>query len=271
MDRPSDFALRWLAPISRRLPPWRVCRFLARQLRKSYLRSHQEPVLAEVAGSRMRLAPGDYVEGQLLFGPQFYEPGEREYVRTHLRRGDCFVDLGSHVGLYTLLASRAVGAGGSVVAVEADPQTHARLVENLRLNELANVKTFQCGVSDRAEIAMLSVDTGANRGASSFLVAKDEQVEVECLPLTAILEKAGVSHVHGMKLDIEGLEFRVLKRFFEDGVASLYPDFVLIEQKDWWIERAGGNAVELLEQHGYRIAWHAADRKKWPNYVLVRD
>jgi FkbM family methyltransferase len=164
-----------------------------------------------------------------------------------------------------------VGPAGSVVAVEADPRTHARLVENVGLNDVANVKTFQCGVSDRAEIGTLSVDAGANRGASSFLVAKDEEVEVECLPLTAILEKAGVSHVHGMKLDIEGLEFRVLRRFFEDGVESLYPDFVLIEQKDWWVERAGGNAVELLEQHGYRMAWQSADRKRWPNYVLVRE
>jgi len=271
MDRPSDFALRWLAPISRGLPAWRACRFVARRLRKHYGRKPRENVLAEVAGARMNLAPGDYVEGQLLFGPQFYEPGEREYVRTHLRPGDCFVDLGAHVGLYTLLAARAVGPAGGVVAVEADPRTHARLVENVGLNDVANVKTFQCGVSDRAEIGRLSVDAGANRGASSFLVAKDEEVEVECLPLTAILEKAGVSHVHGMKLDIEGLEFRVLRRFFEDGVDSLYPDFVLIEQKDWWVERAGGNAVELLEQHGYRMAWQSADRKRWPNYVLVRE
>ena len=139
------------------------------------------------------------------------------------------------------------------------------------MNDLANVQTFQCGVSDRAEIGKLSVDAGANRGASSFLVEKDEEVEVECLPLTAILEKAGVTRVDGMKLDIEGLEYRVLKRFFEDGVEALYPGFVLIEQKDWWVERAGGNAVELLEQNGYQLAWQAADRRKWPNYVLVRD
>ena len=44
-----------------------------------------------------------------------------------------------------------------------------------------------------------------------------------------------------------------------------------LEQKDWWVERAGGNAVELLERHGYRIARRLGERKKWPNYVLVRD
>jgi hypothetical protein len=66
------------------------------------------------------------------------------------------------------------------------------------------------------------------------------EVEVECLPLSAVPEKAGVTRIHGMKLDIEGFEFRVLKRFFEEVAESLYPGFVLVEQKDWWIDQAGG-------------------------------
>ena len=271
MSYASDLELHGIRSLSRRLPRLRVFRYLARVLRKFYLRKPREDVVVEVAGQRMRLSPADYVEGQLLFAPQFYEPDEREYARARLRAGDVFVDLGAHVGLYTLLAARAVGLEGKVVAVEADARTHARLIENLRLNQLSNVVTFQCGVSDRAEIRKLSINVSSNRGASSFLVTMGEEVEVECLPLSAILEKAGVTRIHGMKLDIEGFEFRVLKRFFEEVAELLYPGFVLVEQKDWWIDRAGGNTVELLQQHGYRVAWQARDRKKWPNFVLVRE
>jgi len=116
-----------------------------------------------------------------------------------------------------------VGPEGKVVAVEADARTHARLIENVRLNQLSNVVTFRCGVSDRAEIRKLSINVSSNRGASSFLVKMGEEVEVECLPLSAVLDQAG------------------------------------------------GNTVELLQQHGYRIAWQARDRKKWPNFILLRE
>ncbi|MEE8549933.1 MAG: FkbM family methyltransferase [Gemmatimonadota bacterium] len=271
MSHEPDLELRRIASLSRRLPRVRAARFVARRLRKFYLRRPREDVVAEVAGQRMRLSPSDYVEGQLLFAPQFYEFDEREYVRAQLRAGDVFVDLGAHVGLYTLLAAHAVGPNGRVVSVEADVRTHERLVENVRLNDYANVTTFQCGVSDRTEVRKLSINASSNRGASSFLVKMGEEVEVECLPLSAILEKAGVSRIHGMKLDIEGFEFRVLNRFLEEAPESLLPGFVVVEQKDWWVDQAGGNALELLQQYGYRVAVQARDRKKWPNYVLVRE
>ena len=175
------------------------------------------------------------------------------------------------MGLYTMLAAHAVGPDGRVVSVEADVRTHQRLVENVRLNHYSNVTIFECGVSDRTEVRKLSINASSNRGASSFLVKMGEEVEVECLPLSAILEKAGVIHIHGMKLDIEGFEFRVLNRFLEEAPKSLHPGFVVVEQKEWWVDRAGGNAVELLQQHGYRVGLQPRDRKKWPNYVLVRE
>ena len=114
MSYASDLELHGIRSLSRRLPRLRVFRYLARVLRKFYLRKPREDVVVEVAGQRMRLSPADYVEGQLLFAPQFYEPDEREYARARLRAGDVFVDLGAHVGLYTLLAARAVGLDGKV-------------------------------------------------------------------------------------------------------------------------------------------------------------
>jgi hypothetical protein len=45
---------------------------------------------------------------------------------------------------------------------------------------------------------------------------------------------------------------------------------VLVEQKDWWVEQAGGNAVELLCSHGYEVAWRTGEDRTWTNYVLTR-
>jgi FkbM family methyltransferase len=262
--------LEALARFTRRLPDRGATRWLARQLRKFYLRKPREDARGEVSGCTMELYPGDYVEGQLLFTPHFYEAGERAWVAEHLEAGDVFVDLGAHAGCYTLLAARVVGPAGRVVAVEANPRTVERLRKNVRLNGLENVEVVPCGVSDAEELLHLSMNASRNTGASSFLIPVGDDVAVRCRPLLDVLRDQAVERVSGLKADIEGFEFRVLQRFLADAPESLWPGFVLVEQKDWWVEQAGGNAVELLCAHGYEIAWRTGEKRTWTNYVLTR-
>ena len=53
--------------------------------------------------------------------------------------GDTVVDVGAHIGLYTLIASNRVGSSGKVFAIEPDPMNFEILVQNIRLNNLENV------------------------------------------------------------------------------------------------------------------------------------
>src|SRR5215216_8186406 len=54
------------------------------------------------------------------------------------KEGDVVVDIGAHIGLYTIIASKRVGAKGKVVAVEADPANFEMLNHNIALNNLTN-------------------------------------------------------------------------------------------------------------------------------------
>src|SRR3989442_14470010 len=71
---------------------------------------------------------------------------EAELVRGIERRlarapnGDSvFVDVGAHVGKYTILAARLLGSGGRVVAPEPAPSTFAALTSNGALDGLDNL------------------------------------------------------------------------------------------------------------------------------------
>src|SRR4051812_19476111 len=59
------------------------------------------------------------------------EPVLQQALVNPLRSGGVFYDLGANVGFFTLLASRLVGPGGSVVAFEPDAQNAAALRENV--------------------------------------------------------------------------------------------------------------------------------------------
>jgi tRNA G37 N-methylase Trm5 len=55
------------------------------------------------------------------------------------RKGDIVIDIGAHIGLYTIIASKRVGMQEKVVAIEADPKNFEVLNHNIHLNNLTNV------------------------------------------------------------------------------------------------------------------------------------
>jgi hypothetical protein len=61
-------------------------------------------------------------EGMLVFHP-LYEPEITRILLGLLKPGRVFVDVGAHVGRYTLLAAKKVGSNGLVVALEPIPET----------------------------------------------------------------------------------------------------------------------------------------------------
>jgi FkbM family methyltransferase len=236
-----------------------------------HLRTHRSPIEYAVMGFRMLLDPHEFVDQELLFHPQFYEPAELDYVRSHLHPGDTFVDLGAHTGLYSLLASAAVGVTGHVVAVDADPDTFARLEQNLRLNGASNVKAYNYAVSnERGSLPLYRwTGTGPNAGANTLIPRNHlgdkwaNAGEVQCVTLLDVLVLAGVKTIAGLKLDIERSEYKVLSRFFAESPASLLPSFILFEEYDSTIELAGGSVLKLLESDGrYRRVANVGTMKR---------
>ncbi len=72
-----------------------------------------------------------------------YEPETTDLFVSLLHEGDVVVDIGAHIGYYTLLAARTVGKDGKVFAFEPDPDNYALLVKNVEMNGYNNVTAVQ--------------------------------------------------------------------------------------------------------------------------------
>ena len=264
----SDRELRAVRTLTRALPRVRGAGIVGNWLARWYNRRPRDPVLAEVHGFTMALDPSENVDGQLLFQPQLYDRRELAALAGHLRPGDTFVDVGAHIGLYSLFAAARVGPHGRVVALEADPENAARLRANVARNAGANtvVRVVEAGVSDREEVLRLGLNTAGNRSGNSFLNDGPDAVEVRCRPLVELLRDADVGRVDGMKMDIEGFEHRVLGAFFEHAPESLWPRMLILEYQPAWDARAGGSSLALALDRGYRERVRAGI-----NRVLVRE
>jgi FkbM family methyltransferase len=172
-----------------------------------------------------------------------YEPDVSRFIERRLSAGDTFIDIGSNVGYYTLLASHLVGSGGHVVAVEASPTIFAQLQRNLSLNAHAsNVRAVNVAVSDRSGSVDVFSGPPMNRATAttSKLFAQEGRFEaqVKADSLAGILTDAEIRTARLIKIDCEGAEIKILK-----GIGLILdlcrPDVELAIEltPSWWDEK----------------------------------
>ena len=131
---------------------------------------------------------------------------------------DIVVDIGAHIGLYTIITSKRVGPNGKIIAIEANPDNFEMLNRNVKLNQLTNVTTLNCAVySQETKIKLYLAGEGLNRTKYNTLMAerasegKEKFVEVNADTLDHLIRLQGISEVNWIKIDVEGAEYEVLK------------------------------------------------------------
>lgn len=185
---------------------------------------------------------------------RLYEPHTTAIVVGALRPGDTMIDVGAHVGYFSVLSRLCVGPQGSVFAFEPLPETYRRLLKNVIGNRLQNVMALPIAVSDCCGEASFYLDP-ANEGESSLL-DRGGQVRhvVQTSTLDAVFENFLEKRPRVMKLDAEGVELNILHgaaAFFETHA----PDLVICEHNGGALSNAGISADELrafFDCRGYR-------------------
>lgn len=83
-------------------------------------------------GSRYRLIDAHTV----YYFLDYFEPWIWQYLES-LKQDDVFVDVGAHIGLYSIYVARFKAC--KVIAIEPHPENYKLLVSNMRLNNLENI------------------------------------------------------------------------------------------------------------------------------------
>jgi FkbM family methyltransferase len=179
------------------------------------------------------------------------EVSQTEWVRSHLRRGQVFIDVGANIGYYTLLASRIVGSDGRVVAIEPLRRNITFLERHIRLNDAGNVVVVPLACSDSSGEAMF------HEGANTALGRLASRPPIEAINLKAhevvtstlddIVRRRGLQP-DMIKIDVEGAELAVLEGA-RDTIAATAPSLVLsVHSAD--LRR---DCLEWLEELGYDV------------------
>ena len=213
-----------------------ISRFLKRRLVIASLPDHTRILLR-------RMTPDIFIIDEIYVKNVY----EKHY---HPKRDDVVFDVGSHIGVFTLKASRFVGTGGVVYAFEPCPGNFALLKQNISLNNASNVKILNKAISSQKGMLQFYIDH-TNPAASSFQYAGAgvRPIALPCITLDHVLQERDIQQVNLLKLDVEGHEIEVLRgaRHFL-GICEQ----IAMETH----QRAGGpsNAqiVEELRKYGFR-------------------
>jgi FkbM family methyltransferase len=141
-----------------------------------------------------------------------FEIAEMEFVKRFLRPGMTVLDIGAHHGLYTLLASKSVGAQGKVISFEPSPRERHRLKKNLRINCVRNVELHPFALGSQKGEADLYLADGTNNGCNSFRQPAESAGETVRVPVNRLDDVLSqLARVDFVKIDVEGAELDTFK------------------------------------------------------------
>ena len=111
---------------------WRLAQLAVRWA--PMLKGLPRPVIIRVKDGFKLLVDGSSQTGRIAYATGSYEPATTAALKSRLRSGETAVDVGANIGYFSLVAARAVGAGGRVVAFEPVAEVRQALAENVRIN-----------------------------------------------------------------------------------------------------------------------------------------
>jgi FkbM family methyltransferase len=201
------------------------------------------------------------------------ENPEYAVLKGLLAEGDTFVDVGANFGTFSLLASRIVGRGGRVFAIEPQPGLGVFIRESLELSRVSSCELHEvaCGskIAD-AELLVPEDDSGRAGFFPAFSAQKPHRtVGVPVVTLDSLLAGREAPGTIVLKIDVEGSEIDVLEGAAET-IRARRPA-ILIELNPWSARAAGKgvrDVVEKLETAGYA---KFATTISYPNTIQVKD
>src|SRR5216684_8946699 len=135
-------------------------------------------------GLWMRLNIRDLVQQTILL-EGVWDPALSSFIQRTLSPNDVFIDVGAHVGYFTLLASRRVGPGGTVLSIEPNPFALEQLERNVERSHLQNGlgEHTACGESHNAVHLYLQTKSNSNTLYTGDATTGSVAVEVPCTTL----------------------------------------------------------------------------------------
>jgi FkbM family methyltransferase len=191
--------------------------------------------------------------GRMAYATGGYEVRTTQIVRRLVKNGDTVVDVGANIGYFSIVAARAAGDGGRVVAFEPVAPVRQSLLANLRLNDITQVTVQSEALSSTSGETTFYLGPEQDTGLGSLRALQNStSIPVRQIRFDDWWDRR--TRVALVKIDVEGAELRVLEGMAEC-LARDQPD-IIVEVTDRFLRSLGASAERLtafLLKFGYNV------------------
>ncbi|MBT4584903.1 MAG: FkbM family methyltransferase [Phycisphaerae bacterium] len=223
-----------IRPILEHFPPLRI-------MAVAILKIKQRGAMNR-CGLEFELPSGDFGVTLEAESTGEYEPVTTHIMQSILKEGMTFVDIGAHVGLFTLPAAKWVGKNGRVVAFEPHPDNFEMLSRNAKTNGL-QPELINAAVSNVAGSVQLHASAFNSGDHQIYHSASRKGIAVDCIKLDEFFSSE--DRVDLIKMDVQGAEsaaFHGMERLLRNNNSVK----VIWELSPSQLKDAGDDAATLL-------------------------
>lgn len=164
-----------------------------------------------INGYRLRL-PTRYFK----YFPSTYEKENFNFLANSCKPGAVVIDIGAHIGLFSVIASQVTTNSGKVYAFEPAPNTYALLQKTLSINDTGSViETFQKAVGKETGKITFFISDGEADNSNSLVNYKEDRplhgIDVEVTSVDAFVKERKINKLDFIKIDVEGAEYDTLR------------------------------------------------------------
>ena len=169
------------------------------------------------------------------------------------KKNPIVIDAGAHIGLFSLFVT-LINHSAKVYAIEPYEKNIGRLNINMNLNKIKGVKILHYALSDKKGIArlwysgnkfdMATISLSRKRKEEEYLIVKSET-------LRGIISRNYIEIIDVLKMDIEGLEYKVIKKDIKQVVGKVKR--LLIEYHTDSDSKMREKIIDLLVKNNFRI------------------
>ncbi len=222
---------------------------IRRQQRSPVFQAGADVIVTEVDGFLLGVPSQEWRLGAYYALRGLPEPGMTRLFASFIKPGMVVVDIGAHIGIYTLFALRQLSGHGRLYSFEPTPKTHALLRDNVQVNgflESGVVRLDPRAISDHAGTATFTAYPN-NSGHNSLFAgtAAGEALTVETVTLDVAL--ADEPKIDVIKIDAEGSEPFILRGMTQ--ILARNPGLrIFVEFAPEHLRRAGIEPLQWYEE-----------------------
>ena len=125
-----------------------------------------------------------------------------------IKDNDIIIDVGGHIGLFSLYASQFC-KNGLIYSFEPVPENYNLLIDNIQSNDLNQIKSFNLAVSNSNSNVKLYLND--DEAGHSMFSKSSKTITVDSISLQQIFDDNNIENCNFLKLDCEGTEYEILQ------------------------------------------------------------